>query len=295
LPRPSDNPLDRPDWQLPAGVPRALWEYVHDEQIATEDEQFLAGERLLDVDRQILLDLIAAMRQRLTESTETVPPICVDLGCGTGRLARVLTDAGWDVVGVDLSQPSLGVAKSEESKPRVLGNSPQAGQTGMTGKAGSLALLRGNLCNLEMLPPAQFDLALLMFGTLGMVAGAAERATVLREAARLLKPGGTLLLHVHNWWRHLDHPTGRRWLCWDLGRRLRGRHDAGDTVHDYRGIPGVYHHVFTRGELLKLFAATGFKRQGEWALSLSGEPLKSGSAWWNALRSTGWIVQAERV
>jgi SAM-dependent methyltransferase len=292
LPRPSDNPLDRPDWQLPAGVPRALWEYVHDEKIATEDERFLAGERLLEVDRQILLELIDAMRQRPTSATNTVPPLCVDLGCGTGRLARVLTHAGWDVVGVDLSQPSLGVARSEEDRSRSV---EDLRQSGGAGRLGRLGLLRGNLCDLEILQPARFDLALLMFGTLGMVAGAAERATVLREAARLLKPGGTLLLHIHNWWRHLDHPTGRRWLCWDLGRRLRGRRDAGDTVHDYRGIPGVYHHVFTRGELSKLLAATGFKRQGEWALSLSGERLKSGSAWWNALRSTGWIVQAERL
>ena len=273
-------------------MPRALWEYVHDEQIATEDERFLAGERLLEVDRQILLDLIAAMRQRLTETAEPVPPMCIDLGCGTGRLARVLTASGWDVVGVDLSQPSLGVARSEEERTRSLEDLPQSGRVR---RMGGLGLLRGNLCNLEMLPPAQFDLALLMFGTLGMVAGAAERATVLHEAARLLKTGGTLLLHVHNWWRHLDHPTGRRWLCWDVWRRLRGRHDAGDTVHDYRGIPGVYHHVFTRGELRNLLAAAGFKRQSEWALSLSGEPLKSGSGWWNALRSTGWIVQAERL
>ena len=37
----------------------------------------------------------------------------VDLGCGTGILARRLTDAGYDVLGVDLSEAMLGLAAAE--------------------------------------------------------------------------------------------------------------------------------------------------------------------------------------
>lgn len=275
MPAPSSNPLDRPDWQLPPGVPRALWEYVHDEQIASEDARFLAGESLLAIDQRLVLETADKLAARGASR-------CLDLGCGTGRLARSLVERGWDVVGIDLSAPSLSVARSDLPLTTT----------------GRLALLRANLCELDGVDGPPFDLALLMFGTLGMISGHAHRLAVLKTAARLLLPGGTLMLHLHNWWRHLDHPTGRRWLLRDLGRILKNRDDAGDTAHDYRGIPGVYHHVFRRSEWQQLLRKAGFTVTREWPLafpeSTTGEFLR-GPALWTALRCTGWIVVVTRT
>jgi hypothetical protein len=164
--------------------------------------------------------------------------------------------------------------------------------------SGRLALVRANLCELDGLAGPPFDLALLMFGTLGMVAGADNRRAVLAATARLLRDDGTLLLHVHNWWRHLDHPTGRGWLLRDLARIARGRADAGDTAHDYRGIPGVFHHVFRRSEWRRLLSEAGFAVVEEQPLALPGQGtggLLAGTGWSTSLRCTGWLVAARKV
>lgn len=273
-PQPRDNPLTRPDWQLPPGVPRSLWEYVHDDGIATDDERFLAGEHLLDIDRTLTLKIADRIQSGGASR-------CLDMGCGTGRLASALLDRGWQVIGVDLSQPSLKLARA----------------AGSTAKSGHLALLRANLCELHSLAGPPFDLALLMFGTLGMVSGPDHRAAVLTAAARLLSEGGTLLLHVHNWWRHIDHPTGRRWLLADLWRIARRLPEAGDTRHDYRGIPDVYHHVFRRSEVRQLLKNAGFTVEQEWPLALPGQGeagLLTGSPWTTSRRCTGWIIAARK-
>lgn len=259
---------DIPDWKLPQGVPRSLWEYAHDDGIARTDERFLAGEQLLRFD------------QRLLDDWYPQPLRVVDLGCGTGRTLRALAARGCEVLGVDLSPPSLAVARETLS---------QDAQSG-----GRVALLRGNLCDLSCLPDGQFDLALLMFGTLGMVSGDGARRSVLREARRLLRPDGELVLHVHNRWRHLAHPQGRSWLIHDAWRWLRRAPDRGDTRHDYRGIPGVLHHVFSRGEILSLLAESGFDVLADIPVDLSGDRAATGPRWRTNLSATGWIVRGRR-
>lgn len=38
------------------------------------------------------------------------PGRCVDVGCGTGVVSNTLTDAGWTVVGIDMSRVEIGIA-----------------------------------------------------------------------------------------------------------------------------------------------------------------------------------------
>jgi hypothetical protein len=45
----------------------------------------------------------------------------------------------------------------------------------------------------------------------------------------------------------------------DLVKRITRRPTAGDTEHDYRGIPRIYHHSFTRGEITRLLRGCGFR------------------------------------
>jgi hypothetical protein len=147
---------------------------------------------------------------------------------------------------------------------------------------------------LDMLPADTFECALLMFGTLGMVEGEANRRAVLRHAHRLLKPGGQLALHVHNVWSHFFHPHGRRWLMRDRLKWLLGDSTAGDTHRDYRGIPGMYHHDFTRGELYRLLRAAGFAVVDRVAVRVSANGEVSTSMWAEQFRATGWIVRAQK-
>ena len=44
----------------------------------------------------------------------------VDLGCGTGKITRLLADAGYDMIGVDLSEDMLSIAVNEEETQRIL-------------------------------------------------------------------------------------------------------------------------------------------------------------------------------
>jgi ubiquinone/menaquinone biosynthesis C-methylase UbiE len=166
--------------------------------------------------------------------------------------------------------------------------------------------VQGNLCQLECLCDAHFDYALLLFGTLGMVSGGEYRRQVLQQARRVLKAGGLLALHVHSIWRHLFSTTGRAWLVSDLVKRLVGYPTAGDTEHDYRGIPRMYHHTFTRREIAALLRDCGFVIREMIPLAPLGDrevttqpsgPNTSRDlvcrGWLRHWRATGWLILAE--
>lgn len=263
----AEQRLSLADWQLPQGVSRSLWEFAQAKHIPREEGEHLAGSKLLEFDRQCV------------ERWLTSPCRVADLGCGTGRLAVPLAERGFEVVGVDLSRESLRVAEE------------QAAASGV-----SLQLVEGNLCDLSCLAAESFDAALLMFATLGMVSGADNRAEVLRQARRLLKAGGMLVLHVHSVWSQMIAPAGRKWLVRDLIRRAFGKKDAGDTYRDYRGIPGMFHHLFTRGEVMRLIRRGGFESVEvvEMSNDFSGGVGGGGGSRW-PWRVAGWIVLARAM
>src|SRR3954452_15062810 len=97
--RSSRSPMPPPaDWQLPPGVHRDVWEYLHDSTLARRYDESLAGTPLLDLDR------------RFVDRHLPGPGRVRALGCGTGRVAVPLAARGCAVVGVDLSEEMLRVA-----------------------------------------------------------------------------------------------------------------------------------------------------------------------------------------
>ncbi len=248
------------DWRLPRGVSRSLWEFAQDPAIPRQEAEHLAGSSLPELDR------------RVVERWFTRPGDLVDLGCGGGRLLTLFAERGFSVVGVDLSIESLRMARGQAAAQGV-----------------AVAVVRANLCDGRCLPAAAFDYALMMFGTLGMIAGAENRAAALADARRMLKPGGSLALHVHNIWRHAFNPAGRRWLIRDRARWLCGARNAGDTYADYRGIPNMHHHPFTWGELRQLLGRNGFAIREIVCVGHEGR------GWLAELCAEGWLVRAEAV
>jgi SAM-dependent methyltransferase len=138
----------------------------------------------------------------------------LDAGCGTGTLSRFLAEKGCSVLGLDAAPRMIELAR-EQSARHALGGRMQfevAGEkfngTGFTGTIEHLpnaaASLDGVLCSsvLEYVPDAERCLA---------------------EFARVLKPGGILLISVpnsqsvvrrmqvgtHRWGRRL----GKKWLA----------------------------------------------------------------------------------
>src|SRR2546421_7015716 len=117
-----------PDWQLPPGTDRGLWDYVRNEELARGYDAALAGTPLLQ------LDLLFAQ--------EWLRPAgrLIDLGCGTGRLLVPFARRGYECVGVDLSEAMLAVAREKGEQAGV-----------------QFELVKANLVEMDALPAAGFD------------------------------------------------------------------------------------------------------------------------------------------
>jgi ubiquinone/menaquinone biosynthesis C-methylase UbiE len=117
----------------------------------------------------------AIVRETLALPTRTSQASALDAGCGTGFQTEILTTLGYRTHGVDLSGALLAVAR---------GRLPQA------------RFVRGRL---EALPyaDAAFDTIACCGSTLSFVA---DPTAALRELARVMRPGGRLLLEVEHKW-----------------------------------------------------------------------------------------------
>jgi len=255
------------DWQLPAGVNRGLWDYVHDRTLAQGYDAHLAGSPLFDID--------LAFAEKFFDK----PGNLIDLGCGTGRLLLPFAQRGFWVLGVDLSEPMLGIAEARACEQQV-----------------AIHRVKANLVELDAIRDQSFDYAACLFSTLGMVAGADERRRMVAHVHRLLRPGGRLVLHVHNKWFNLWNPCGRRWLLFDLPRALTFRPNAGDRLMPvHLGIAGLTLHLFTRREVVHLLSEAGFRLLETRPLSLAPDGRLKLPAWFSSLRSYGYLFAAERI
>jgi ubiquinone/menaquinone biosynthesis C-methylase UbiE len=255
-----------PDWQLPVGVSRGLWQYVHDDAIARNYDANLGDSALVTIDCHFV------------QKHCPKPGRFIDLGCGTGRLAIAMARCGHWTLGVDLSAPMLHVARDKATAAGVLVECVQA-----------------NLVELGGLDDASFDYAACLFSTLGMISGAAERRRMLTHVHRLLRPGGVLVLHVHNRWFNFWNPQGREWLLRDIMRSLTGRAGAGNRhMPPYGDMPPLTLHLFTRREVLQLLRGAGFSIREVRPVSLMVDGKLAWPCWFGWLRAYGYLIAAEK-
>ena len=219
--------------------------YYGPEQAAIHHERFGALAAMAAED--LLTELRAAGR-----TTGTV----VDLGCGSGILARIVADAGYDVVGVDISPDMVELARAQ---------------------APGAQLSVGSVHEVE-LPPGCVAAAA-VGEVLGYVTGDESGLEALgRLAARLhaaLVPGGVWLFDVSGPGR--GGPTGtykqfHRAERWCLG--MTGTEDAAARTFDreitifvqdddeaaaYRRVEEHHvSHLYDPDELTDLLAGLGF-------------------------------------
>jgi SAM-dependent methyltransferase len=123
----------------------------------------------------------------------------LDLGCGTGELARALTAAGLQVTGCDISPSMLVQAHRDD------------------GRCAGWVQLEPDWRRLPF-ATAAFDVVV----AASVLEYVAEPAVVMRECARVLRPGGVVLYTVPQPW----HPV--RWMEW-CAQRLAGAQPAGNS------------------------------------------------------------------
>ena len=258
--------MNRPDWKLPAGVPRALWHYTQSDEIADAYDEFFEHTELLGFDRQVVSDVL--LNELGSES------IVADLGCGSGRMVTMLADRGSHVLAIDLSHGMLDTVcqKTEDISDRVIP-------------------ICSNLVSLDGIATGSVDHAICMFATLGMIHGRSNRSAAVDHIVRILKPSGKLILHVHNYWYSLRDRKGVRWVLGNILKGVFQKHaEIGDRVFTYRGIPNMFHHAFQWRELKGLLRRAGFKISRRICLSRSRADKLQWPWLLPTVRANGWIV-----
>lgn len=212
-----------PDWQLPPGVDRGLHDYMR------------SAEMVAGYDAMMAASPLAALDVRFCHRWFATPGRVIDLGCGTGRLAKPMAERGHEYIGVDLSEEMLRAFV------------PVPGAT----------VAVGNLVDAATLPAGPFDYTACLFSTLGMIRGEDNRRTAIANVFGLLKPGGVFVLHVHN--RYFR------------GLGLKGVRSGDITMSQaYGGAPLTLHH-FGRREAVRLLTAAGFAVREVRPVGVEGE------------------------
>jgi ubiquinone/menaquinone biosynthesis C-methylase UbiE len=124
----------------------------------------------------------------------------LDLACGLGRTTLILHEMGFSVRGVDASEVLINTAKR---------------------RLPYLDLRVGSYDRIEE-PDSAFSHVLISFNGIDLAFPESQRLTSLRECARVLKPGGTLIYSSHNIKSlHLFSPRYRSQILWKLRNSLR--------------------------------------------------------------------------
>jgi ubiquinone/menaquinone biosynthesis C-methylase UbiE len=147
-------------------------------------------------------DIRAAWASLLLPALPPPPARVADLGCGTGSITVLLTEAGFDVHGVDLSERMVAAAKNKINN------------------AGVAAEVRQGDAAYPPLEPSSFDVVFARH----VLWALPDPEAVLARWTRLLRPGGRLVL-VDGLWRSGDGFTATR--CQELVTRHRDE----TTVH----------------------------------------------------------------
>jgi SAM-dependent methyltransferase len=254
------------DWQLPPGVNRGLWDYLHDSRVARNYDATVQGSSLCQIDLAFVAEHCSP------------PGRLLDLGCGTGRLLIPRAKQGSWVLGVDLSTEMLAVAREKAAREGV-----------------EVALLQANLTDLRCLAQESFDHAACLFSTLGMVIGAENRKAVVAQVYQLLKPGGVFVLHVHNRWFNVWNRGGLPWVLGDLlGGLVSGREGGDRKMPVHQGIAGLVLHLFTRREAGVLLREAGFRLREVRPVSLHPDGRLPVPMCFPTLRSYGYLIAAEK-
>jgi SAM-dependent methyltransferase len=175
----------------------------------------------LDPDRsdlEVYADMVAEFGARTV----------LDIGCGTGTFACLLSDRGIDVVAVDPAQASIEVARSKR-------------------RAGRVRWLHGDA---TMLPPLSVDMAFMTGNVAQVFLTDSEWMATLRGTRAALRPGGRLVFETRD-------PARRAWEEWTPEKTWVRSEIAGvDVVESWNEVTEV------RGDLVTFRWKVAFEADG---------------------------------
>lgn len=139
--------------------------------------------------------------------------LILDVGCGGGREAVPMVQAGLRVVAIDLTVPMLRAVAAHAATCQV-----------------TLSALAGNVTVLPFRDQT-FDGVAMLGQILALVPTRAQRLAALQSVRRVLRPGGTLVMTTHN---RRCHWKFRLYFAWVNGwRRLARRLGRRGGPEDY--------------------------------------------------------------
>ena len=215
------------------------------DEINRVNNYFSEKERVADYNKRVKRGLLAWEKTVLRDYMEP-SGVVLDVGCGCGREAFALYDQGYTVIGIDLS-----VAQIKQAKQNAAA----------TGRCIDFQVCDGLHYNF---PNDTFDNIIIWQQVLGNVPGHENRVNVLKEARRVLRPGGRIVVSVHD----CDN-------CLAMAKKQGIVLEKGEQERDFI-FEGCHWHYFTKEELEAHFAeadlcvlrcddASGFGMSEDWA------------------------------
>ena len=263
--RPMAKYKNRPQWQLPKGVSHGLWDYTQSNSIADDYDEYFSYTSLFELDQGLVLETLA----QVGKPNELV----ADLGCGTGRALVPVVEAGYRGLAIDLSWPMLQLVQQKAQQQKL-----------------NIQCLRTNLVEMNGLAENSVDHCICLFSTLGMISGKDNRQATLQHIARIMKPGGRFILHVHNYWYNLYDPGGPKWLIRNWLKSLFTKNvQRGDRQFSYRGVPNMFLHVFRYREIKRALKSAGLSIERTVPLHAQRQRPLSNPWLFRDLRANGWI------
>ncbi|MGO8795025.1 MAG: class I SAM-dependent DNA methyltransferase [Candidatus Sulfotelmatobacter sp.] len=188
----------------------------------------------------------------------------LDFGCGTGRSTRFLRKLGFDVIGVDVSENMLSIARA-------------------TDPSGDYRLLPGD--DFRELDGDAFDLVLSAF-TFDNIP-AAMKARIFRDLGSLLAPNGIIVsvvsspeMYLHEWasFSTKDFPENARAGNGDIVRNIITDHEDRRPVKDILCTDASYRAVYAEAGLQVIRTVQ--------PLAKGDEPY----AWVNETKIAPWVI-----
>jgi tRNA (uracil-5-)-methyltransferase TRM9 len=164
----------------------------------------------------------------------------LDVGCGNGRLLKILAEREVKYAGVDQSEALVGICRDKYPEYKFEA---------------------GDILNLGELPEYDFDYVFCV-AVLHHLPGRDMRLQALKQLKNKVKKNGRIVLTVWNMWPQKKY----RQMFWRFSfLKLAGKNkmDFGDVLFDWRAPKGLmskrYYHLFFQYELLGLVKKSGLK------------------------------------